>query len=430
VPVADLPLDARHALRVTGTADGPRAEPVTLTDGAWERSVPGDGAGLALLARLGLGAAQVDEFRVTASGRPDLDDRSERAMGVDQTHDSWVVGGRVVVKWMTEPLVGPHPAAGRLRRLDAVGFEESPELWGVVEWCEPGTGHWVPVAIAQSYLPETEDGWTWAVLDARRALGLEPGEPTDFAADLGGVVGRMHLALAEDPPTRLSASGAREQADEALAALALAVRLTEQHDPESHALLTRHRPRIEAVLGHLVDAVSTPILPVHGDLHVGQVLRGPTGYAVVDFDGNPTRSPALRAASAPAACDVAHMLVSLENVGHVVGHGAGHGTGHRAGHRAGHVAGGGDDTTLGPALRAWTARVQGRFLSSYTDALGARLELFDAALVPAYEWEQVCREIVYAVRHDLLEWLYVPAASLRRRLGAERSWTPTSSSPT
>jgi maltokinase len=404
VPVADLPLDARHALRVTGTADGPRAEPVTLTDGAWERSVPGDGAGLALLARLGLGAAKVDEVRVTASGRPDLDDRSERAMGVDQTHDSWVVGGRVVVKWMTEPLVGPHPAAGRLRRLDAVGFEESPELWGVVEWCEPGTGHWVPVAIAQSYLPETEDGWTWAVLDARRALGLEPGEPTDFAADLGGVVGRMHLALAEDPPTRLSASGAREQADEALAALALAVRLTEQHDPESHALLTRHRPRIEAVLGGLVDATDTPILPVHGDLHVGQVLRGPTGYAVVDFDGNPTRIPALRAASAPAACDVAHMLVSLENVGHVVFH----------------AAEAADDTTLGLGVRAWTGQVQGRFLSAYTGALGGRLDLFDMPLVPAYEWEQVCREIVYAVRHDLLEWLYVPAAALRRRLASER----------
>jgi hypothetical protein len=94
------------------------------------------------------------------------------------------------------------------------------------------------------------------------------------------------------------------------------------------------------------------------------------------------------------------MLVSLENVGH--------------------VAGGGGDTTLGLGLRAWTGQVQGRFLRAYTDALGARLDRFDAALVPAYEWEQVCREIVYAVRHDLLEWLYVPAASLRRRLAAER----------
>jgi maltokinase len=404
VPVADLPLDARHALRVLANAEGARAEPVTLTGGSWERSVPGDGAGLALLARLGHGPAERDGFRVTGSGRPDLDDATERTMGVDQTHDSWVVGGRVVVKWMIEPLTGPHPAPGRLRRLDDAGFEESPALWGVVEWYEPGTGHWVPVAIAQSYLPGTEDGWTWAAADARRALGLEPGEPTDVATDLGGVVGRMHLALADDPPTRLSARGAHEQAAEALAALDLAVRLTERHDPGSHALLLDHRPRIEAVLGGLADATGTPVLPIHGDLHVGQVLRGPGGYAVVDFDGNPTRSPALRLADAPSACDVADMLVSLENVGHVVHHGAG----------------AADDPQLAAGVRAWNGQVQRRFLSAYREALGRRLDLFESVLVPAYEWEQVCREIVYAGQHDFVEWLYVPAAALRRRLAPER----------
>jgi maltokinase len=404
VPAADLRLDAHHALRVFTTADGARAEPVTLRAGAWTRSVPGDGAGLALLARLARAAhdaEQVDGFRVTSSGEADLDDASERSMGVDQTHDSWVVGGRVVVKWMTEPLIGPHPAPGRLRRLDDAGFEESPALCGVVEWYDVGTGHWVPLAIAQSYLPGTEDGWTWAVLDARRTLGLEPGEPTDFAADLGGVVGRMHLALADDPPSRLSASGAREQADEALAVLDLTVRLTEQHDPGTHALLARHRPEIEAVLGGLADATGTPVLPVHGDLHVGQVLRGPAGYAVVDFDGNPTRPPTLRAADAPAACDVADMLVSLENVGHVACHGAGTS----------------DTRALERGVHAWTSHAQDRFLSGYQDALGGRLGLFDSTLVPAYGWEQVCREIVYAVQHDFLEWLCVPAAALRRRLG-------------
>jgi maltokinase len=398
VRVGELRLDACHALRVVVTAQGHRAEPVTLTAGAWERSVPGDGAGLALLARLGRGAAQVDGFRVTASRRPETYDASERAMGVDQTHDSWVVGGRAVVKWMVEPLVGPHPAPGRLRRLDDAGFEESPALWGLVEWHEPVTGHWPPVAIAQSFLPGTEDGWTWAVGDARRALGADPGEPTDFARELGDLVGRMHLALADDPATRLGVSGARQQAAEALAALDLAVSLIERHDPGSHVLLTRHRPAIEAVLRRLEDATGTPVLAVHGDLHVGQVLRGPAGYAVVDFDGNPTRSPALRAAEGPAAVDVAGMVVSLENVGHVA------------------VSGAENDAVPGQRVRAWTGRAQARFLRAYREALGDRLDLFDSALVPAYAWEQVCREIVYAVQHDALDWLYVPAAALRRRL--------------
>jgi maltokinase len=402
--VADLlALDATHALRVADSGDGPRAEPVTRVGTTWARSVAGDGAGLALLARLRDRGVAEEGFRVTCGARSGLEDDTERPMGVDQTHDSWVVGGRVVVKWMTEPLVGPHPAPGRLRRLAAVGFAESPTLWGLVEWREPRSGHWVPVAVAQSYLPGTEDGWTWAVTEARRALRVEPGEAQDFAADLGEVVGRMHVALAEDPPARLSQALARQHADEALTALDLAVRLTEPHDPHAHALLVRHRAEIEQVLEGLAGAAGAAILPVHGDLHVGQVLRGPAGYAVVDFDGNPTRTPALRAEEAPAAVDVADMLVSLENVSHVA----------RNGVAARDDA---EAAALDWTALAWTGHAQGLFLSGYRRALADRAELFDPALVPAYAWEQVCREIVYAVQHDLLEWLYVPAASLRRRL--------------
>ena len=96
------------------------------------------------------------------------------------------------------------------------------------------------------------------------------------------------------------------------------------------------------------------------------------------------------------------MLVSLENVSHVARH--------AAAHRSGPEAAALDWTAL-----AWTGHAQGLFLSGYRRALGDRPDLFDPALVPAYAWEQLCREFVYAAEH-LPEWLYVPAASLRRRL--------------
>jgi predicted trehalose synthase len=90
------------------------------------------------------------------------------------------------------------------------------------------------------------------------------------------------------------------------------------------------------------------------------------------------------------------MLASVENVEHVVRHYA-------------------------PDLpdadgRAWTAGEQAAFLDGYRRALGSRGDLFDEALLPAYDWEQVCREIVYAGERDFTEWFYVPAAQLRRRL--------------
>jgi maltokinase len=253
------------------------------------------------------------------------------------------------------------------------------------------------VVVVQAFLPGTEDGWTWALDEARQALGVEPEPATGIGAPLGDVVGRMHLALADRPAALLTAVQAGQQADEARAALDLTVRLVEAHDPDSHALLVGNRDRIDAVLDRLDGAAGTPALPLHGDLHVGQVLRDASGqYAVVDFDGNPTLAAALRVAPAPAARDVATMLVSLENVEHVVR---------------------GYHPEIAPAAAlAWTTDEQRRFLDGYRLALGDRGDLFDEALVPAYEWEQVCREFLYAIRHDFLEWLYVPAAAVRRRL--------------
>ena len=398
--VAELRLDANHAIRVVATESGHRAEPVTYAGAAADRAVAGDGAGFALLHRLRTRSAVEEGFRMTVGSWVAVDGETERAMGVDQTHASWVVGSRVVVKWMTERLVGPHPAADRLRRLADAGFAESPTLVGVVEWQVPGSGEWVPVVVAQEYLPGSDDGWTWALSEARRALGIEPGQAAEIGGPLGEVVGRMHVALAGPSAAPLGPDLARRQADEARHALDLTVRLLADHDPESHALLVAHREEVEAVLSRLQGAAATPAIPLHGDLHVGQVLRDPAGrYAVVDFDGNPTLPADLRAAPAPAAADVATMLVSLENVEHVL--------------RGYHPA------LTQEAGLAWTTDVQGRFLESYRLALGDRGELYDEALVPAYEWEQVCREFLYAIGHDFVEWLYVPAAAVRRRLAPE-----------
>jgi predicted trehalose synthase len=97
------------------------------------------------------------------------------------------------------------------------------------------------------------------------------------------------------------------------------------------------------------------------------------------------------------------MLISLENVSHVARHGAPV------------VEGGADAASLDWTALAWTSHAQGLFLSGYRRALADRQDLFDPGLVPAYAWEQLCREFVYAAQH-LPEWLYVPAASLRRRL--------------
>ena len=389
-----LRLDGTHALRIVDTDAGHRAEPVTLVGEEWRRSVAGDGAGVAVLHRLRNRTAVEEGFRVVAPSWVAVDDPTERAMGVDQTNESWVVGERVVVKWMTDDLDGPHPGADRVRRLADAGFNGIPTPVGTIEWQNPG-GDWAPVAVVTEHLPGAEDGWTWAVAEARRAVGLEHGPTRPFAADLGELTGRMHLALADG--SVIDAALAAAQAEDARAALDLAVRLTGATDPSSHGVLVERRREIEDDLARLDGLAGSPALHVHGDLHVGQVLRTPSGeLSVIDFDGNPTRPAALRAAPGPAARDVAGMLVSLENVGHVVCH---------------HAPEASEEAVVG-----WVEQVQQDFLTAYVAALGGRRDLYDDTLVPAFDWEQVCREFVYAARH-LPRWGYVPAAALRRRTG-------------
>src|SRR6266568_2210787 len=52
----------------------------------------------------------------------------------------------------------------------------------------------------------------------------------------------------------------------------------------------------------------------HGDYHLGQVLKTADGFAILDFEGEPARSPEERSGKHPPLRDVAGMLRSLSYV--------------------------------------------------------------------------------------------------------------------
>ena len=132
---------------------------------------------------------------------------------------------------------------------------------------------------------------------------------------------------------------------------------------------------------------------IHGDLHVGQILRWKDGLAIVDFDGNPV-APSAGGVMHPAARDVAQLIRSLDHVGQVVLH---------------------RNPQLPTApVRAWLGRCRGELLDAYRRSLQdkAMTFLLDERLLPAFELEQELRELVYAERH-LPDWAYAPLGSLR-----------------
>jgi len=341
-------------------------------------------AGVASLLRLGdLGAFHVELSGALAGGAISID--------VDQSNDS-VVLGDAVVKWQLD--VAPSPAPNRLRALAGIGI--TPEPRAIVEWTDD-EGRVCTVLTAAEHRPEAEDGWTWAVELVRAHARGEDVDAIGPFGDLGAMVGRMHTTLAQAGVNSWTKEQCSELVDLMRADLDEAVAVM---DGEEGARL---QARISA-LGALIDRAraveSTPVIPIHGDLHIGQVLRDVTGMSIIDFDGNPLLSPQERCAPAPAARDVAGMLASIDHVARVVNH-----------------------RTPGldprPAL-VWIAHAQDAFLAAYQSTLASAgmRNLLDDRLIQPMMIDQECREYVYAARH-LPHWRYVPDAVITHLLPEE-----------
>jgi maltokinase len=371
-------------------------------DGSWRRAHPGDGVAEALLTMLAAApeASTTGSFTVRSWSSRSV--AGERAITVDQTNESVIVGEAAVVKWAAHLQQGPHPAPHRLEVLRANGFRFMPSPWGLVTW-RPGDGPETLVVNVDGYLPGAVDGWTWAVELIAEAARL-PTARTEAVmlavADVGTLVAELHSALSITAATASPADADRWRA-EAFATLDQAQALSSSASAD---LLRGRREQIEQILGTLGGLAASPVIEGHGDLHVGQVLQHAGGYVVTDFDGNPVLPAAERVLPIPAALDVAGLAQSLTHAAIVA--------------RRHHDV---DDRSLSVVEHA----ARQAFLRSYTGRMTelGHGDLYDAASLPAFRLQQVLREIVYAARH-LPRWMYVPDAALPMLLDERTTGEP------
>ena len=374
------------------------------------RALPGDGVSVALVARFASSRVATPALAAfslhSVEADPPASTAAERAFDVDQTHDSVVVGDSVVVKWGVHlaPQVGEPPAVRLLRQLSSTGFSEMPRPRGQLLWRDrSGAASGRPtrlalLASAAEYLPGAQDGWDWYVADMLDLLAGGRSLDTALApaVALGGLVARFHVALATvtswepDPVGASTPSDAERWRTHALARLDEAVSVTAGEAGERLQALV---PRAGKALQRLAAVDTTPLTLVHGDLHVGQVLRWDGGYALNDFDGNPVLSAEQQRAKQPPVRDVAGMLQSLDHVGRIAS---------RRTQRAQ------DD-----GVERWIAGAKDAFLDAYRSQLAeaGRSELLDERLLLPFAVEQECREYVYAARHLPL-WTHVPDRAL------------------
>jgi maltokinase len=373
---------------------------IPLTDdGALRRAGSGDGVAAALARAIGEGAT-VGRFAASRFGATPWG-TGERAIDADQSNDSVIVDDAVVVKVSTLPSPAPHPSIDVPTHLAEVGFQETPALLGSMTWS--GDAGPLLLATVSELLPEARDGWEWhvAVLEGVADGERPPAAWTRPAAALGALVGRLHAALGTassvfPTPRSLATTadvaswrgGAEDTLDDALACTG---------GPEGERLRAAETG-IRRAFASFATVASTPVTPIHGDLHVGQLLPWRDGFAVIDFDGNPLQRPVERGARRSPARDVASTLRSLDHVGRIVQR--------RRPERAGDIV-------------SWIAAARTAFLDGYTDALeraGAR-DVFDQRLLHPFEVAQECHEFVYAARY-LPRWRYVPDLALPALLEA------------
>jgi maltokinase len=250
----------------------------------------------------------------------------------EQSNTSLVIGGRHLLKVMRKMAFEPSVELEMTRALAQAGFDHlaPPQAW--LHYERDDQPHGALLALAQRFLHNGTEGWTLALTSlrdlyadaeehdpgdaAQRTQAVEDagGSFTPDAARLGDITAQMHLALAEARGADLAAESITrkllgEWADEMLAELDALISGNE----ETVLGIAEHRPAIESRIS-AIRTLQAPGLAIriHGDYHLGQVLRTDSGWTVLDFEGEPRRPVEHRRRRHSPLRDVAGMLRSFD----------------------------------------------------------------------------------------------------------------------
>ncbi|MET2012341.1 aminoglycoside phosphotransferase [Microbacterium chocolatum] len=324
---------------------------------------------------------------------PDGRVRASRVMSGEQSNTSLVYEGGgampVICKIYRQLHAGHNPDIELPGALAASGSMHVPAAVGWVEgrWPDPADARSPGVrgslASAQEFLPGVQDAWRVA-LDAAAS-----GEDfTGGAAELGAATADVHVALARLFPVQ-EGTPAERDAVEATWQRRLAIAVDEV------PALSPWRARIEDVYGEALTLPWPALQRIHGDYHLGQVLRVPDrGWVLLDFEGEPLRPMRERTLPDLALRDVAGMLRSFDYV-------------------AGSLEL--DRPDRAPDVRDWARRARMSFLEGY--AAASRTDLLAAApLLTALELDKAVYEAIYEVRNRPT-WSAIPLGAVRRLIG-------------
>ncbi|MFE2043727.1 maltokinase [Streptomyces sp. NPDC059477] len=320
-----------------------------------------------------------------------------RLLDAEQSNTSLVYGDEFILKVFRRIQPGVNPDLEVTGALARQGCRRVPTP---AAWFRTTQPYGATLGVLQPFLRDASDGWTLA-LDA-----LATGQ--DFATqagELGRATAEVHLSLAAAFPVGGDAGaggatadagplGSADAADMADVVTGpgesggrTAAAMAERLDAAAHSVpaLRPYVPGLRSAFSALVSCdAGPPAQRIHGDLHLGQVLRAGREWFVIDFEGEPSRPLAERRSPHSPVRDIAGMLRSFD---------------YAARQRR-------------PWRPEWARRCREAFCAGYAAGSG-----WDPrkkhALLRAYETDRAVYEVLYEARHRP-DWLAVPMAAIER----------------
>ena len=367
-----------------------------------------------------------------------------RRVSGEQSNSSIIYGDRLILKFFRRYQPGPNPDCEIEKYLtERAHFDRVPPYAGALQYVnsdpEPAT-----LGLLEALVENEGDAWRWTVDEIERYYELS--EPVEFpaaaihgltdplapsdqppselardhmglyleaAATLGRRTGELHRALAldsADPAFAPEPFTAQDMQDlyADLRARASRVfdelkdnlsRLPDDTVEDAARLLARRRELLDRLHAPAGDSPQGQRIRIHGDYHLGQVLRSKTDFVILDFEGEPARPIRERRAKQCALKDVAGMLRSFSYgvysslINYTV-------------RRAGTL------DRLEPWARLWERSASVEFLRGYGQAAGGA-EFLPATpadftrLLDAFRIDKALYEVSYEL-NNRPAWVHVP----------------------